>query len=158
MNVNNDNWCRIECGMCKWFKVNADIQGVGSTCKRLDHKHLRFAKKTFKCYDCGQKETHVCADFEPNNGCVWLKTHWEDVKEQIMTYNDKDVIFLNVGGDTDVRYAIKATEFYNNTFISADKTLRWIYKYYQKRSRNSPIGYEVVYELPDGTKLKHRPL
>ena len=158
MNTTNDNWSRIECGECKYFKVNADMQGVESTCKRLDHKHLRFAKKTFKCYDCGQWETHTCAAFEPKDGVVWLKEHWAEVKEQIIPYKENEVIFLNVDGDADVRYAVRATEFYNNTFKNTDGSLRWVYKYYYERSRKTSTGYKTVYELPDGTKFKQRPL
>ena len=152
MLTTNEAWPRIECGECKWFNVKADMDGVESTCKRLDHKHLRFAKKIFKCYDCGQWQPNTCADFEPKAGVVWLKKHWNEIKTQIIPYSEKDVIFLNVDGDTQTRWAVKAREFYDNTFINADGSLRWIYKYYPKQSRSSVTGYKYIYELPDGTK------
>ena len=158
MLTTNDNWCRLECGQCKYFKVNADMDNVESTCRRLDHKHLRFAKKIFKAYDCGQRQGNICADFEPNNGAVWLKLHWDEVKTQIIPYKDNEVIFLNVDGNTDVRYAVKATEFYNNTFRNEDGSLRWLYRYYYKICRSNSTGYKIIYELPDGSIMDHRPL
>ena len=36
-----DEWCCLQCGQCKWFKVGADR--TPSTCKRIDHKHIKFA-------------------------------------------------------------------------------------------------------------------
>ena len=155
MYTNCDEWWRIECGECKHFKVNADMDGVESTCKRLDHKHLRFAKKIFKCYDCGCHETNTCADFEPHKGSLWLYENWEKVKAQIIPYTDSQTILLNVDGNTDVRYAIKATEFYDNTFRNEDGSLRWLYKYYsvpRKRTGRNAKGlpYGILYETPDG--------
>ena len=146
MFTNNDEWLRIECGHCKYFNVKADMEGVESTCKRLDHKHLRFAKKIFKCYDCGQTQTTTCADFEPGDIAVWLKDHWSEI--DIIPYKDTDVILLNVDGNADVRYAVKAIDFYNNTFLNTDGTLKWIYKYYSVQSRDSWTGYKTVYEYP----------
>lgn len=157
MFTNNENWLRLECGQCKYFKVNADMDNVESTCKRLDHKHLRFAKKLFKSYDCGQWQTNTCSDFEPNPGVVWLNQHWNEIKTQIIPYKENEVIFLNIDGNTDERYAIKATEFYNNTFHNKDGSLRWLYKYYCKKSRNKVTGYKIVYELPDGSILDEKP-
>lgn len=133
MFTTNDEWIRLECGQCKYFKADADMDNVKSTCKRLDHKHLRFAKKTFLSYDCGQRQTNTCSDFEPNKGIIWLCQHWNEVKEQIISYKENDVVLLNVDKNTDIIYAVDATEFYNNTFVDKDGTLRWVYKYYYKR-------------------------
>ena len=153
MNTTNDNWCRIECGHCKWFRADADIKE--STCKRLDHKHFRFAKKIFKCYDCGQRQGNICADFEPSNRAVWLKSHWKQVKLQLIPYKDTDVIHLNIDGNADVRYAIKAQDFYNNTFINSDGTLKWIYKCYVVKSRKAVTGYKTVYEYSGEQNERH---
>lgn len=157
MNTNCEEWCRIECGECKWFKVNADMNSVESACKRLDHKHLRFAKKIFKSYDCGQFDINTCADFEPDERKVpWLYNHWNEVKEQIIPYGEFETIELNVDGNTDVRYAIWANDFYNNTFINKDGSLKWIYKYYQVPSRSSVTHYDIVYETTDGITVRNR--
>lgn len=157
MLTNCDEWCRIECGECKWFTSSADIdyKGAESRCKRLDHKHLRFAKKIFSGYDCGYWDTNTCSDFEPHKGALWLYENWDKVKAQIIPYSDRQVILLNVDGNTDVRYAIKATEFYNNTFRNEDGSLRWLYKYYtvpRKRTGRNANGltYGILYETPDG--------
>ena len=148
MNTNCEEWCRIECGECKWFKVNADMDGVESTCKRLDHKHLRFAKKIFKSYDCGCFDINTCADFEPDEKKVpWLYNHWNEVKGQIIPYGDNNVVLLNVDGDTSIRWAVKAIEFYDGTFLNPDGSLRWVYKYYSVPCRTSPSKYKTLYEF-----------
>lgn len=147
MNTNSEDWCRIFCGQCKWFNVNADREGFESTCKRLDHKHLRFAKPVFKSYDCGQfGGCCVCSDFYPNKSARWLYEHWEEVKKQIITYKENELIGLCVDGDFDTIYKVKVTDFYNNTFLNKDGTLKWVLKTYCKSSRKSPTGYEIIKE------------
>ncbi len=154
MNTNCEEWCRIECGHCKWFKVNADMDGVKSICKRLDHKHLRFAKKIFKSYDCGCFDINTCADFEPDEKKVpWLYNHWDKVKEQIRPYGELTCVGLNVDGNTDVMYCVLGSDFYNNTFINEDGSLKWRYKCYSVPDRKSWSKYRTVYETPDGLKL-----
>lgn len=151
MKTTNDDWIRIECQHCLFHKSNADMENVQSTCKRLDHKHLRFAKPVFLSYDCGAFQINTCADFEPHPKRVpWLYNHWGEVKQQIIPYSDSTVISLNVDGDTETRWAIKALDFYNNTFLNNDGSLKWLYKYYTKQSRRNVIGYETYYETPDG--------
>ena len=49
-----DAFCSVGCGECKYFNVKASLPGVESTCKRLDHKMVKFAGPWFKSYDCGQ--------------------------------------------------------------------------------------------------------
>lgn len=157
MNTNCEEWCRIECGECKWFKVNADMDGIESTCKRLDHKHLRFAKKIFKSYDCGCFDINTCADFEPDEKKVpWLYNHWNEVKEQIIPYGEFACVELNIDGNTDVRYCVLGSDFYNNTFINEDGSLKWLYKYYQVPSRSSVTHYDIVYETADGIVVRNR--
>lgn len=157
MFTNCDEWCRLECRECKHFNAKADMNGVESTCKRLDHKHLRFAKKIFQSYDCGCHDTHTCSDFEPDEKKVpWLYNHWNEVKEQIIPYGEFETIELNVDGNTDVRYVIWANDFYNNTFINKDGSLKWVYKYYQVPSRSSVTHYDIVYETADGITVRNR--
>ena len=55
----------------------------------------------------------------------------------------------HVDGNTDVRYAIWANDFYNNTFTNKDGSLKWVYKYYQVPSRSSVTHYDIVYEHYD---------
>lgn len=149
MFTTHENWIRLECRQCKHFKSNAEMDNVKSTCKRLDHKHLRFAKKVFKGYDCGQFDTHTCSDFEPIESIGYLIEHWEEIKSQIIPYKENEVILLNVDGNPDVRFAVSAKEFYDNTFLNADGSLRWLYKYYTKQCHSSMTGYKIVYEYPD---------
>ena len=157
MMTNCDEWCRLECGECKWFNVRADMEGVESTCKRLDHKHLRFAKKIFKSYDCGQFDTNTCADFKPDEKKVpWLYNHWDKVKEQIIPYKSNHAVSLNIDGDTSVKWAVKAIEFYDGTFLNPDGSLRWVYKYYSVPCRTSPSKYKTLYEFPNGITLEHQ--
>ena len=149
MNTTNEEYSTLQCGQCKWFNCNADRDGFESTCKRLDHKRLRFAKKVFASYDCGQFEKNICSDFYPAERCVWLLNHWEEVKSQIVPYNPNEVIFLNVDKDADVRYAVNALDFYNGTFINDDGSLKWIYKKYCVKCRDNVTGYKIVREYPN---------
>lgn len=146
MNTKCEEWISLQCGQCRWFNVNADLPNVESTCKRLDHKHLKFAKKIFKCYDCGQTQETICRDFEPRADMVWLFKNWEMIKAQIIPYTDKDIIYINVDGDSDVRYGVRATDFYDNTFIEKDGSLKWVKKYYMKQSCKTITGYVIVNE------------
>lgn len=146
MNTRCDEWISLQCGDCKWFNCKADFTNEKSTCKRLDHKHLKFAKKIFKCYDCGKTQETICADFEPRADKVWLFKNWAKVKAQIIPYTAKDIIYLNIDGDTSVRYGVRATDFYNNTFIEKDGSLKWVKRYYMKQSRKTVTGYEIVNE------------
>lgn len=149
METTHEEWSTLQCGQCKWFKCNADMKGVESTCKRLDHKHLRFVKKLFRSYDCGQFERYVCSDFYPRKTSVWLLNHWEEVKDQIIPYKPNEVIYLNVDGDVDVRYAVNALDFYNGTFTNADGSLKWLFRKYCKQCRDSMMGYKIITEYPD---------
>ena len=147
MYTNCDEWIRIECKQCKYFKVNADMENVESTCKRLDHKRLRFAKKIFMSYDCGCCDVNTCADFEPDEKkAPWLYNHWNDVKKQIIPYGKNDYVTLNVDGNADVRYLVRGTDFYNNTFINKDGSLKWISKYYAVRDLSRPSKQRIVRE------------
>lgn len=147
MYTNCDEWIRIECRHCKYFKINADMENVESTCKRLDHKHLRFAKKIFMSYDCGCCNINTCGDFEPDEKKVpWLYNHWNEVKKQIIPYGKNDYVALNIDGNADVRYLVRGADFYNNTFINKDGSLKWVSKYYSVRDLSRPSKQRTVCE------------
>lgn len=145
-----DEWICYRCGQCKYFKANADMPNEISTCKRLDHKHLRFAKKTFNCYDCGTDSPFTCSDFAPKENIPYLFNHWQEIKSATMPIPEYSLVPLNIDGDTSVRYMVKESDFYNNTFIDEDGSVKWLYKYYYKQSRRSSTGYVIVYETSDG--------
>lgn len=146
MNTNCDEWLSLQCGHCIWFNAKADLSNVESQCKRLDHKHLRFAKKIFASYDCGQDQETICRDFSPKASILWLYKNWEKVKANIIPYGKDDIIYLNLDGNDDIRYGVRARDFYENTFQNEDGTLKWVCKKYMKRSKKSSTGYKIVTE------------
>lgn len=157
---------RISCGQCIWFKVNADMDGIESTCKRLDHKKYQFAVPWFKSYDCGQFGAVCCRDFSPRKDNVYLYNHWKGFEDYFGDVKDtsdkltldnlrstKGLMGLCINKDQSVRYYIKAVDFTNNTFLDENGELKWIKKCYYKRTRKSPWGYELVYEYNDKLHL-----
>lgn len=145
-----DIWCHLGCGDCKFCNPLADIDTVESQCKRLDHKHIQFAVPWFKSYDCGQHSGGVCSDFEPNEWELWLYRHWQpeflniDRKKQCL-----GKVGLCLDKDQSVRYYVDANDFYYETFLNEDGSLKWIEKKYYKRDKKSPIGYKLVTEIND---------
>lgn len=146
----------LSCYGCDYFKAKADMEGVKSTCKRLDHKHYCFSKNPYLSYDCGQQNECICSEFKPKNNCVWLSNHWNDnyIKEYISQISPKGLISLCIDHDFSLRYKIRAIDFVNGTFLNEDGSLKWIAKCYCKQSRNSPIGYMCYSEYPDGTVMR----
>lgn len=148
-----DEYYHWNCDSCKYCNPKADIDGVESPCKRLDHKHYSFAKATFYSYDCGYRNGCKCSDFEPRESCVWLYNHWnkEYINEYISRIDEVSIIYLCIDHNWDVRYAIRKTDFVNGTFLNPDGSLKWLRKEYYKQSRKETLGYVYCNEYPDGT-------
>ena len=139
--------CHLGCGDCKYCNPRGDMDNVKSPCKRIDHKHYQFAIPWFKSYDCGQRSGIVCSDFEPKEWNLWLYRHWKPEFLEDMKKNRTDrYIGLCIDKDQSVRYYVKQEDFFNNTFKNEDGSLKWLFKKYYKRSKKSPIGYELVTE------------
>lgn len=143
-NFFEENWSCLQCGQCRFFKVDAD-RSV-STCKRLDHKNIKFAVPWFKSYDCGQYSSIVCREFEPSDTVPWLKDHWKGWDDYWDGEEQNGFIHLILNDDKSVRYAVRRKDFVDNTFKEPDGSLKWIYKEYYKQTRKSPIGYELIKE------------
>lgn len=61
---------------------------------------------------------------------------------------------FTLNGDTSIRYYVRYLDFYNNTFLNPDGTLKWIYKIYYKKARN--IFRDVLMrEYVDGKVFKN---
>lgn len=148
-----DAFPHVGCGLCKFFNVRADMPDVKGTCKRLDHKNIKFAVPWFKCYDCGQQSGVMCRDFAPAEWVKYLHRHWCGVEEYVGEIPEKAELGLTIGGDTSVRYVVRLKEFFDGTFVD-DGTLRCYGKtFYVKRNNKEkyPIGYELInerYEQP----------
>lgn len=142
--------CHLGCGDCKYCNPKADMVGIESNCKRLDHKHYQFAIPWFKSYDCGQRSGGICSDFEPNEWELWLYRHWKtefkDIKHSKGSSTIPRYVGLCIDKDQSVRYYVYADDFYNNTFKNTDGSLKWVYKQYYKRSKKSAIGYKLIKE------------
>ena len=139
-----NNWPCLQCGQCKYFRVGADREA--SICKRIDHKHIKFATPWFKSYDCGQFAGNVCRDFEPSDTIPWLKEHWRGWDDYWDGESILGKVWLILDDDKSVRYAVLKTDFVNNTFLNEDGSLKWVEKEYYKRSRQTPIGYLLIHE------------
>lgn len=145
-----DAWPCLRCGDCVFFNVRADMDGVESQCKRLDHKKYRFAVPWFKSYDCGQFTGTVCRDFVPDRVlCPYLASHWTGFDAYYGAISPDDMIALAIDGDQSVRYNVRRIDFVDNTFLDEHGALKWIKKCYYKRSRSSPTGYELITEYND---------
>ena len=148
-----NEWCTLQCGECKYFQVDADRR-EDTTCKRLDHKSVQFAEPWFKSYDCGQFHSNICSEFAPNDIAKWLKDNWTTLEEWIAEYEQAEgksffegkYTVLIVNGDKKVRYYINRRDFFEGNFLNEDGSLKWVKRCYYKQSRQSPTGYEIVWE------------
>ena len=148
-----EEWPCLQHGQCKHFRVNADLAGVQSTCKRLDHKNIKFAVPWFKSYDCGQLSSNICEDFEPRDTCKWLKEHWDGIERYFgENYTPGGYVGLILNNDTSIRYYVKAEDFYRGSFLNDVGSLKWEYREYYRRSRSSPIGYRLEREKYEDCK------
>lgn len=146
-----EEWPILMCGDCEFYKADADREGVESTCKRLDHKHLRFAKSPFKSYDCGRGMGTICKEFAPAARCKWLANNWDGLdsylKENMIP---RKPVPLVIDGDESVVYSVDFEDFFNGTFLNEDGSLRWTGKMYLKRCRKVPgvntLGFRLVRE------------
>lgn len=143
-----EEWPCLQHRHCKYFKVNADREE--STCKRIDHKHIKFAKPYFKSYDCGQFQAGVCKDFTPAKVWKWLYKNWTSYEDYFgKDFVPKGTIALCVNDDSSTRYHVKFYDFVNNCFMDKDGNPNWVYKQYYKRTKTTeenPIGYILTTE------------
>lgn len=156
METNCKDWCSVSCKHCKYSRYTETFHNkkiiIQSECKRIDHNHIRFAKPFFIGYDCGRRLTHCCSDFEPNPGNPWLYNHWDEIN--VILPKENAVIPFTLDGDTSVWYYVKYLDFYHNTFLNPDGTLKWVYKMYYKKARNI-LGYVLMREYADGKVFKN---
>lgn len=137
---------RVTCGDCKFCNPSADLDSVESTCKRLDHKHIKFAVPYFKSYDCGQLSGFLCSDFQPKESCRWLHRHWQpEFIHEKAKQREGGTIALCLDGDTSIRYYVDGMDFFYGRFVENGE-LKWIKKQYYKRSKESTIGYKLITE------------
>lgn len=149
-----DDFSNLTCGMCKHFKVDAEQTNVVSTCKRIDHKHLRFWHPYFKSYDCGQFGSHVCNEFEP---ATWIKNLYERWEGWDAYWGDEDPygkkrVGLYIDGNREVMYIVPYKDFAEGTFVEGGY-LKWTEKKYMVQARSSPIGYKLITECNNGEEL-----
>ena len=126
-----EEYCHIGCGSCKYFQVNADMRD-DTTCKRIDHKKIKFAVPWFKSYDCGQLSGIICSDFTPKEGCKWLYEHWVSIEDYCKEYEEiegkpriKGMLGFCINGDRSIRYYVRYKDFYDNDFLDENGDLKW---------------------------------
>lgn len=125
------------------------MDNVESTCRRLDHKKYKFMKLFFESYNCGQFNQQICRDFEPSCLYKYLHDHWTNFDDWIGNISEKETVALVVNDDNSVKYLIKYKDFADGTFISENGQLKWIERYFYKKSTKVPIGYVLAHEFPE---------
>jgi len=146
-----DHCSHIGCGSCKYFQVDADRR-TDTTCKRINHKEIKFSKPFFKSYDCGQLSGIICSDYTPAEWHKWLYNHWKSIDDYCREYEEaenrprvKGLLGFCLDDDTSVRYYVYYKDFYNNTFLDEAGNLKWVERQYYKQVR-SGFGYKLITE------------
>jgi hypothetical protein len=156
LETNCDDWYEVNCRHCKYSQYTETFQNkksiIQSECKRIDHNHIRFANPCFIGHACGGNLSRCGSDFEPSPGLPWLYNHWDKI--DIMLPKENAVIPFTLDRDTSIWYYVKYLDFYNNTFLNPDGTLKWAYKMYYKKARNI-LGYGLMREYADGKVFKN---
>lgn len=158
-----DNCPHFGCKDCLYFKIDADLENVKSTCKRIDHKIIKFYTPWFKSYDCGQLFHIPCGDFIPKDlkrvDCInWtnFKDFWDVYVKSWLPYeNENTLIPFVVNGHSDIVYHVPLKRFIDGTMIE-NGVLRAVEKTYYKRTKND-FGvqlYTIVHEKINGVKLE----
>lgn len=161
-----DEMYSLRCYECRYHKCDAERDGVESTCKRIDHKTIRFYTPWFRSYDCGTQHL-ICRDFEPDlfrwprgdgiwkgyddyralmkeTGEAWASDNRESVSKRLW-FRLSDDGFKTI-------YEVDTEDFINGTMIQ-DGYLRARRRIRCKPSRDSVTGYRWIYEDIDRVKL-----
>lgn len=156
-----DDCPHVGCRDCKYYKVNADLKSVESTCKRIDHKRIKFVDRPLCAYDCGAFHT-PCNDFIPANPEYadfkeWtnFEDFWPVYVKAWLPYEDVDTqVYFTLNGDDDIRYGVPLLSFVDNTMIS-DGVLHAIDKAYFRRgyADHGIHLYELVHEPINGVVI-----
>lgn len=136
----------VFCGECARYKVNADMDGVESSCARLDHKRIRFCKKAFLAYDCGRLSSNICRDFVPSPLSPHLQSIWKDY-DSYEPFLPRDEVALEDSSFPGVIFFVSQSAFADGGFLADDGSIRWTRKQYYK-------ARQLWTEFPDGTVVK----
>ena len=141
----------LRCIDCAFFNIRADLPGEVSQCKRIDHKLIRFAVPWFKSYDCNGP---ICADFKPRNPEYADLRNWTNYDDWAMAREHRlsGFIWFTINNDTHIRYGVPVRLFVYGGMVDGS-ILKATRKRYYKRSRKSPIGYELITEEIDGVQV-----
>lgn len=156
-----DNLPNLSCGDCKYFNGMAELDNVKSTCKRIDHKIIKFAVPWFKSYDCGQYSHCICSDFEPAKWRVDVCKHWTNFEDywklyvqEILPYGNTDTtVAFTLHNNTKIRYEVPLLDFVYNHMINGN-ILNAIEKvYYKIDSDPKGFGYKLIHEKIKGVEI-----
>lgn len=127
----------VKCRDCK--------KRVDGTCERL--KKVELARPWFACQESATG--YICRDYEPAEWQTLLKKYWRGTA----IYASYFPYYVQVckTGDQSARYFIRFRDFYDDTMFD-ENGLKWTYKQYYKRSRESPTGYELIKEFREDKK------
>lgn len=149
------------CGDCKYFKVNAEQENIVSTCKRIDHKKIKFTIPFFKSYNCGQFASMICSDFQPHdwnlNACKeWtsFEDYWDAYVEQWLPYkNTNKTTAFTLKGDTSVRYHVPLLDYIYGRMIKDNKLMAVEKSYYKQDRSPTGFGYKLIVEPIKGVDI-----
>ena len=66
--------------------------------------------------------------------------------------NTNTLIYFVLHGDASIRYGVPLMDFVNGTMIEGNR-LKAVEKEYYRKSKKSPIGYELIHEPIDGVNF-----
>lgn len=155
-----DTCPNLSCRSCKFYRANSDRDGVESLCKRIDHKHIRFAPQLSGLYDCGRNHI-VCSDFAPAHPEYADFREWtgfEDfwvvfVKAWLPYENTNKIIWFIVGKDTFTMYGVPLMSFVNGTMIE-NGILKAEKKRYYSECEDDLIGCKLITEDINGVDIR----
>lgn len=135
-----------------------DCKFSGLNCKRIGNYNIQFYRPWFASQPTHH---HICSDFQPlewekaiYNEWTSFEDYWPAYVEQWLPYsntNKLDYFFIN--GDRTVAYGVPMMDVVYGNMFNGNKLLA-VKKMYQKQTRKSPTGYELVYEPIDGVEVE----
>lgn len=156
-----DDCPHFMCHDCKFWKVNADLKPNQSTCKRIDHKRVKFWRPFFASYDCGRNHM-ICADFEPahpeyadfKNQWEGFDDYWRSYQKAWLTSPEKRGIAFYINDDHNVMYCTTLDTFLYGPVVK-DGMLQAFEKCYSKRDKvdHGVQLYKIIREPVDGVRL-----
>lgn len=156
-----DTCPHVMCQHCLYYNIRADLESEQSTCKRIDHKRVKFADPWFASYTCGQYHL-PCCDFTPKHpeyadfkGWTGFTDFWPVFVKAWLPYENENITLpFILNGNKEVRYYVPLRRFLYGTMISGG-ILHAVEKTYYKRGKveHGVQLYDLIHEQIGGVKI-----